>query len=396
MSSISTPPIDVRAVAQSAFDALRRGDLRNARALFERLVAANLADASSCLGLAYACRGLDDHAAALAAVDRTLAQAPRDLRALIFKADQLARAGDDRNASSYYLFAVQTAPPPDQLPLEMRNELARAQSECDRHAARFEGFLRDQLARGDHAAARASDRFSQSLDILLGKKKLYLQQPRNYYFPELPQIQFYDRKDFPFFDRVEAATSEIRAELLEVMQQPSAFTPYVESDTKRPRIGTEGIADNPNWSAFHLWKNGEIVPENAARCPRTLNALADAPFPHIKHRSPSVMFSLLRPGTRIPPHNGLVNTRLICHLPLIVPPNCGLRVGNDTRTPVEGKAWLFDDTIEHEAWNLSDRTRVILLFEIWRPELTLEERGLVRTMFEAIDTYSGRKPDWEI
>ena len=94
--------------------------------------------------------------------------------------------------------------------------------------------------------------------------------------------------------------------------------------------------------------------------------------------------------------NGFVNTRLICHLPLIVPASCGLRVGNETRTPIEGKAWLFDDTMEHEAWNDSDQTRVILLFEIWRPELTAEERRLVSAMFEAIDAHSGEKAAWGI
>ena len=73
-----------------------------------------------------------------------------------------------------------------------------------------------------------------------------------------------------------------------------------------------------------------------------------------------------------------------------------MRVGNDARRPVEGKAWLFDDTIEHEAWNDSDHPRVILLFETWRPELTAKERGLVTAMFGAIDAYSGTKPDWEI
>ena len=137
------------------------------------------------------------------------------------------------------------------------------------------------------------------------------------------------------------------------------------------------MTDNPDWSAFYLWKDGELVTENAARCPQTMKRLDDIPLARTKNRSPSVLFSLLRPGARIPPHSGLVNTRLICHLPLIVPQDCGFRVGNDTRTPIEGKAWVFDDTMEHEAWNRSDRTRVILLFEIWRPEFTEEERGLV-------------------
>jgi aspartyl/asparaginyl beta-hydroxylase (cupin superfamily) len=108
------------------------------------------------------------------------------------------------------------------------------------------------------------------------------------------------------------------------------------------------------------------------------------------------LFSLLRAGARIPPHSGLVNTRLICHLPLIVPPGCGFRVGNEIRTPVEGRAWAFDDTIEHEAWNDSSLPRVILLFEVWRPELGDAERSLVRALFEAIDAYSGQKPVWSI
>ena len=153
------------------------------------------------------------------------------------------------------------------------------------------------------------------------------------------------------------------------------------------------MLDNPEWSAFYLWKNGEPVAENVARCPKTMAALATVPFPQVPHRSPSILFSMMRPGAHIPPHNGFVNTRLICHLPVIVPGGCYFRVGNEEREWVEGKACVFDDTIEHEAWNRSDRTRVVLLFETWRPELTEEERTLVRAMFEAIDSQGGA-PAW--
>ena len=396
MLTMPTPPIDARSLAQSGVAALRRGDARKARELFERIVAAGQADASSCLGLAYACTHLGDSAAAIAAIDKALALEPRNLRALILKADHLAKAGDARAASAYYRFAVQVAPPANELPADLRGELGRAQAMCERQAAQFEAFLRNRLMREGLVEGRSTDRFRQSLEILLGKKRIYFQQPRTYFFPELPQIQFYDRKDFPYLDKVEAATAVIRAELIEILKEESAFTPYVQGDPKRPHKEQDGMQDNPDWSAFYLWKDGEIVPENAARCPRTLGALADVPLALVKNRSPSVLFSLLRPGARIPPHTGLVNTRLICHLPLIVPQNCAFRVGNDVRVPVEGKVWLFDDTIEHEAWNNSDRTRVILLFEIWRPELTEEERGFVRAMFEAIDSYSGEKPAWEI
>lgn len=113
-------------------------------------------------------------------------------------------------------------------------------------------------------------------------------------------------------------------------------------------------------------------------------ALAPLPIPRIAGRSPMAMFSVLRAGTHIPPHHGMLNTRLICHLPLIVPPDCRLRVGNETRAVEQGRMMIFDDSIEHEAWNDSDQTRVVLLFEIWRPELDEGERAALTTLFQAI------------
>ena len=369
-------------------EALSKGDARKARESFERVVAAGQADASAYLGLAYACAGLKDHPAARAAVDRALALEPRNLRALIIKADYLAALGDARAASSFYRAALGSAPPADQLPADLRSELARAEAMCARYAAQFEAFLRQRLAAG-LVDGRSTARFRDSLDILTGSKKIYFQEPRQYFLPGLPQIQFYERSEFPWLDRVEAATADIRAELIEILKQESAFKPYVEGNPNLPQTDAQGMLDNPEWSAFYLWKNGAIVPENAARCPKTLDALTDVPLARVPGRSPSILFSLLRPGARIPPHTGEVNTRLICHLPLIVPDQCSFRVGNDTRALIEGRAWVFDDTIEHEAWNGSDRTRVILLFETWRPELTAAERALVSAMFEAIDAYGG-------
>jgi aspartyl/asparaginyl beta-hydroxylase (cupin superfamily) len=378
--------------AQAGIEALRRGDAHKARESFERIVATGQADASAYLGLAYACAGLKDHPAALAAVDRALALEPRNLRALVMKGDYLATAGDDRAAASHYRAAVNAAQPPNQLPAELRQEISRAESMCERYAAQFETFLRERLAARGFVEGRSSARFSDSLDIQTGRKRIYFQEPRQYFFPELPQIQFYARSHFPWLDKLEAATHHIRAELREVLKEESAFKPYVEPTPRRPQTDNLGLLNNPAWSAFYLWKHGELVAQNAARCPTTVNALADVPFARVKNRSPSVLFSLLRPGAHIPPHTGEVNTRLICHLPLAVPEKCRFRVGNDIRTVVEGKAWVFDDTIEHEAWNDSDRTRVILLFEIWRPELTLEERALVSAMFEATDDYGGGQP----
>lgn len=387
---------DPRSLAREGMQALRSGNPRLARASFEAILAGGADDASACLGLAIACRGLEDGPAALAAVDRALGHDPGNLRALILKGDLLGWLGDARAASSFYLAAVTQARAAGQVPQDLLPELARAQAACERVAGDLEEAVRSRLAGKGLVEGKSSARFLESVDILFGRRKVYFQQPRYYFFPGLPQIQFYDRAAFPWMDGLEAATPAIRAELLEVLREDAAFKPYVQSDPKRPRKEQDGLLDNADWSAFYLWKNGTVVPKAAARCPRTLEALAGAPIARIANRSPSILYSQLKPGARIPPHCGLINTRLICHLPLVVPGRCRFRVGNETREWKEGHAWAFDDTIEHEAWNDADRTRVILLFEIWRPELSPEERDLVVAMFEAIDACGAAQPAWEI
>ena len=395
MHSISP---DGPALARAGAEAQRRGDGRTARELFTRAAAAMPRDAAVLLGLAYACRNQQDHAAATEAVDRVLALEPRNVRGLVLKADSLAAAGDTRAASAYYLAALRAAPAPDKLPADLAQELQRARSEAERHARQYEEHLRSWLAaRGFTGSTNGpASRFERSLDVLFGRRRIHVQEPRYYYLPELPQIQFYDRARFPWLDQLEAATDAIREELLHVLADAHAFAPYVQGDANRPHHDQQGMLNNPDWSAFYLWRNGQRVDANAARCPRTLAALEGVPLARIPNRAPSVLYSQLRPGAHIPPHNGMINTRLICHLPLLVPGKCRFRVGNEVREWQEGRAWVFDDSIDHEAWNDNDRTRVILLFDVERPELDVEERRLINAMFEGIDAYSGAKPDWDI
>ena len=101
------------------------------------------------------------------------------------------------------------------------------------------------------------------------------------------------------------------------------------------------------------------------------------------------MFSALKPRTRIPPHVGVSNARLVLHLPLIVPENCGFRVGSETRSWKVGTAWVFDDTIEHEAWNDSDALRVILIADIWNVFMTDLDRQVYARVVEGIDRFHG-------
>ena len=134
------------------------------------------------------------------------------------------------------------------------------------------------------------------------------------------------------------------------------------------------MVENCDWSALFLCENGRVDEQLIARCPKTWEAVNQAPLARIPGWGPTVMFSLLKAGARIEPHTGMFNTRLVCHLPLIVPPKCIFRVGNEVREWREGKLFIFDDTIEHEAWNDSGEDRVVLIFDVWRPELSARER----------------------
>jgi aspartyl/asparaginyl beta-hydroxylase (cupin superfamily) len=250
-------------------------------------------------------------------------------------------------------------------------------------AAKYLDHLKSSVAGLD-----AGSRFEEAVAIVAGEKEVFLQQPTNFFFPGLPHRQFYDPAEFSWARDLSDAAPAILAELEAVLASPDGFRPYVQPDPGRANKG-HALLNNPDWSAFHLIEGGQPSPGNAERCPVTIDALSKLPMPVIEARSPMALFSVLKPHTHIPPHNGMLNTRLICHLPLIVPHNCRLRVGNETRAVEAGKLIIFDDSILHEAWNDSDDTRIILLFEIWRPELTEAERAALVRLYEAVGFYSG-------
>ena len=389
MSVDVSPAKDVNGQLQAAIGFIRTGRYGEALGLLREVLEAGRSDAQVWLAMAYACHGTGDSAGKLVALDRVLQFDERHVPALIMKGDHLMAAGDERSASAFFKSAIRFAPPADRAPPELTRELARVQALQETIAQRFERHLADGLGAQGFDPERSSRRFAQSLDLLSGRAAHYVQQPRFYFLPGLADIQFYPREMFPWMDALEAATDDIRTELLGVLKDDAAFAPYVEDRSNRPRHAQRGMLGNPEWSAFFLWKDGVPVAENIARCPKTMAALSGAPLTGIAKRSPSILFSKLTPGARIPPHHGMVNTRLICHLPLIVPEGCALRVGNETRLWQEGRAWAFDDTIEHEAWNPSGETRVILIFDVWKPEITEEEHRLVSALFQTIDAYGG-------
>lgn len=217
--------------------------------------------------------------------------------------------------------------------------------------------------------------------------------PLEYYFPGLPPVEFYERGELPWIEEFESATADIRRELLAILAEDAGgFAPYIHYDNHLPLDQWGELNHSPRWSAFHFYEHGRRIPERCERAPRTLEAIEKLPQAQVPLRSPTAIFSVLQPRTRIPPHTGVANFRLVVHLPLIVPEGCRFRVGSQTREWKVGEAWAFDDTIEHEAWNDSDHTRVILICDIWNSRLSTAERRAISSVIAATDAYNGTVP----
>ncbi len=381
--------IDRQKITQQAVGALQSGNSFQARKLFEQIVRFPEADPTAWLGLAFACAHQGDNEAAFAAVDRLLETEPENIRANIFKGDHLEHTGDHRGAMQYYQIALRLATRTTEHPDDVLEGLQRAQEACQQLDSEYRDFLLKRLKDEGYDLTSSSLRFRQSLDVLFGMADIFYQQPRRFYFPGLPQIQFYEREDFEWIESIEAATDEIRSELETVLTDISRFSPYLESDGSHLSPSGTDLVDNDDGGAYYLWHYGEKNMEAEGLCPTAFKVLEAAPQPDIPGQAPIALFSKLRPQTRIPPYNGMVNTRLICHLPLIVPEHCGaIKVGNEQRPWVEGEMLIFDDSMLHEAWNEGDSERVVLLFDIWRPELSAEECALVSTVLTAARHYN--------
>lgn len=367
------------ALIREGADLLQRGRAVDARARLEQVTATGRANTQVWLLLAAACRAQGDRANEEAALDAALALDPSLVRGQIMKGDCRVAAGDEGGALEFYQCALRWAEGA-QLPPDLAAEVERARATVARYGARGEAEREAALAALGFPPETRSPRFAQALDILAHRKEIFVQQPTDFYFPGLPATQFFDTADFDWVPAVEAVTDAIREELEGLPAGvASGFRPYLHGDPNRARIDHR-LVDDPAWSALFLCENGVRNDDAIAACPRTWEAMQQVPFPAIAN-SPTVMFSLLRAGSRIPPHTGMYNTRLVCHLPLIVPPGCGFRVGNEVRSWEAGRLLVFDDSIEHEAWNESARDRIVLIFDIWRPDLTSQERAEIAALF---------------
>jgi aspartate beta-hydroxylase len=374
---------------------MARGVADQAQLLFSRAASANPSQPSIWANLASSLKALGRRVEEFDAIEKALALEPRHLSALLQKADYFEWSGDPRNAAQAYQAALDSLPSGAVMPphLKAAFEVARTKVNADRVA--LGNMLEESLAavRERHGGGR-QPRVDTCLDTLMGKRRVYHSQPTWMYFPGLPAIEFFDRSLFPWLAPLEAASPEIRTELMRVLvSDRPGLQPYIDFPDGLPIDQFKELNRSRKWSAYFLWNQSQPNAGHIARCPITARTLEEVvPRCRVEGRAPTAFFSILDPNTRIPAHTGITNTRCTVHLPLIVPPSCGFRVGSTTREWVPDQAWVFDDTIEHEAWNLSDTPRAVLIFDIWNPLLSPAERDMIQTATEVYGRYYSQGP----
>ncbi len=379
-----------QALNRAGLARLNAGDARGAAELFAQAAALDPAGLPLWMNLARARRMLGEDAGEGEALERALALDARDLGALIRSAERWERLGQPAKATVAWSGVLAVAPPVAETSGPLREALTHATGFV---AARNADFARAiDAALADELATMADRRrVAAAIGAATGRRRIYTNECAGLHFPFLPADEFFDRAHFPWFAALEAATPAIRAEA-EALIGHDGVKPYVAMEPGAPPNKWTPLDGSLDWGAYHLWQYGAVIPEAVARCPATAAALADVPQAGLPGRAPTAFFSILKPRTRIPPHTGVTNVRTIVHLPLIVPPGCGFRVGGETREWVEGHAFAFDDTIEHEAWNDSDHPRVVLILDVWNPYLTADERRLLQAYYTAADA-SGHNPE---
>lgn len=367
--------------------ALRAGDAAVAIAAFVRATTADPDAGSLWRNLAHAHRLAGDAEGERAALNRALSLDRLDFAAQLRLAQLHQRQGEETQALVAWNAVEQLAAQLPALSPEVAAELTSGQAYCD--------GLRGKLALAAEAALTLDQgrdeteerRVRAFVDQALGRRRVYHNQCAGVFYPFLPEDEYFDRRHFPWLDELEAATPAIQAELRGLLDAPGdLIRPYVRFEEGTPDNEWSPLDGSLDWSACFLWEYGEPHRAVVERCQQTAAVLERLPLARIPGRAPNAFFSVLRPQSKIPPHTGVTNTRAIIHLALEVPPGCGFRVGNETREWIEGKAFAFDDSIEHEAWNNSDQRRAVLIIDSWNPHLSPREQDAVLRYFAAADS----------
>ncbi len=379
-------PGDPRVLNTLGTHGLAHGDPARARTSFATAAAADPGEQTLWVNLATACRLLADDPGERDALSRALDIDRCNFVAQLRLAELHERRGDLRAAALGWSAVVQLSVLIDQPPPAVTDALRRGRAFLATHNAAMDNALGSALGERLNAMGPAARRFSACVDHSLGRRQIYHNQCAGIHFPFLPADEFFDRDFFPWLTKIEARTDAIRTEALAIMANGgAAIRPYVRMDKGVPENKWTTLDGSLDWSACFLWEYGVRNDAVCDLCPETAAALDLAPQNRVVGKAPSAFFSILKPGAHIPAHTGVTNTRAIIHLPLVVPDGCRFRVGGETRVWREGEAFAFDDTIEHEAWNDSAESRIVLIFDVWNPHLSADEQALMQDFYSITD-----------
>jgi aspartyl/asparaginyl beta-hydroxylase (cupin superfamily) len=386
---LSIAPKNPQALFHLGAYALHKKEPVRAQKFFASALDADPSAAPIALNLAYAYRDMGDAQNEMEAIQRALAIDPHFYPALLAKGAALERTGLKRQAAKIYAQALSEIPHEDDIAPDLREIANHARLAVRDNAGTLKAHIDDRLSAAMLGHRGESlERFKECKAIALGEHQVYTQKAAMLLIPWLPPIQFYNNGDFPWIKDIEKMTNGIHEELNKVVAYDKAgFKPYVERPSDEVMDNWRDLNRSPRWSAYFFWKDGRRFDEACDQCPQTVSVKNIAPSMDARNFGPTLMYSVLAPRTHLPAHSSATNARLIVHLPLVVPEKCRFRVGNETREWQEGRAWVFDDTINHEAWNDSDEFRTILLFDIWNPYLTETERELVPILLNTLNEY---------
>jgi aspartate beta-hydroxylase len=383
----SAPPAEAARLNSQGMLALRAGNFAEAERLFVAAIMHDSLSSALWRNVATARRAQGDDDGEMQALDAAINIDRRDFMGWLRKAELHERIGEKAKALVAWSGVLQMAAQASDLPPDIAAALQKGQAFVSQATLQIADAVSTELAPLSAAMDATELRRSKAfVDVALGRRRTYVNICEGLFYPFLPADEFFDRHHFPWMPAIEAATDDIRAELEALLADPGdALRPYVKMDAGIPENKWSALDQSLDWGACFLWEYGQPNQAVLDRCPRTATALASLPTTMLPGRAPSAFFSILKPHTRIPPHTGVTNTRAIVHLPLIVPQNCGFRVGGETREWRVGEAFAFDDTIEHEAWNDSDKYRAVLIFDVWNPHLTVAEQEVIARYYTAAD-----------
>lgn len=377
---MTVPKAELDQRMMAADRALAERNASAARAILEAAVADDPPNPEFWQRLATVRHVCGASAAAIAAIDKALEFAPLHFLNLLMRARILDQMNHPDAGEAYGRALAQ--PRPDSLPPALASAIVRAEEAWVEHQETLERRLAVAIEQGAIDLTPSERKRAERLASNITRRtRIYHSEATHFHYPGLREVEFHDRDLFPWLDRLEAMTDAIAAELDQVASAAdAALVPYVQYNASEPLAQWRELNHNRNWTAIHLIDRGSRISQNADLCPQTMDFLASVPQPWIKGCGANAMFSLLAQRTSIPPHVGVANFRLLCHLPLVIPGRCWFRVGEEVREWERGRAWIFDDSIEHEAVNETDHLRVIMIFDIWHPDLSPAEQAAISAM----------------